>query len=143
MICFSSNVDESSKSLVFSWWDNLANKPGGEVLAWFTFFFFGVVSFDNNCAVATRNGDDDDDDNDGDDDDKDDDDDGNDNDDKNGDDDDNSNDTVFGRFVSAAFLDSPFLTFFVGVTIEGDGLRLLAVLASGGVRFLFVFAMVG
>ncbi len=61
---------------------------------------------------------------------------GNDNDEKDGaDNDDNcrfdSNNTIF--FVFAAFFDLPFLTTFVGVTIEIDGLRLLEVLASDGV----------
>jgi hypothetical protein len=58
---------------------------------------------------------------------------GNDNDDNNGDDNDNTDDTVFGCFVVAASLDLPILTIFVGVTIEGDGLHLLGVLASDGV----------
>ncbi len=57
----------------------------------------------------------------------------NDNDDNNSDDDNNTDDAVFGRFVVAASLDLPILTFFVGVTIEGDGLHLLGVLASDGV----------
>ena len=79
--------------------------------------------FDKDGAVVTGNGDDDNDGNDG----------GNDNDDNNGDDDDNTDDAVFGRFVVAASLDLPILTFFIGVTIEGDGLHLLGVLASDGV----------
>jgi hypothetical protein len=57
----------------------------------------------------------------------------NDNDDNNGDDDNNTDNAVFRRFVVAASLDLPILTFFVGVTIEGDGLHLLGVLASDGV----------
>jgi hypothetical protein len=58
---------------------------------------------------------------------------GNDNDDNNGDNDNNTDNAVFGRFVVAASLDLPILTFFIGVTIEGDGLHLLGVLASDGV----------
>ena len=58
---------------------------------------------------------------------------GNDNDDNNGDNNDNTNNAVFGRFVVAASLDFPILNFFGGVTIEGDGLHLLGVLASDGV----------
>ena len=58
---------------------------------------------------------------------------GNDNDDNNGDDDNNTDDAVFGRFIVAASLDLPILIFFIGVTIEGDGLHLLGVLASDGV----------
>ncbi len=42
-----------------------------------------------------------------------------------------SNNAIF--FVFAAFFDLPFLTTFVGVTIEIDGLHLLEVLASDGV----------
>jgi hypothetical protein len=70
--------------------------------------------FDRDGAVVTGNGNDDNDGNNG----------GNDNDDNNGDDDDNTDNVVFGRFVVAASLDLPILTFFVGVTIEGDGLHL-------------------
>ena len=101
MICFSFEADESSKLPIISRWDNLANNPGGEV-AWFTFFFFGVVLFDKDGAVVMGNGDYDDDGNDG----------GNDNDDNNGDEDDNTDDAVFGCFVVAASLDLPILTFF-------------------------------
>jgi hypothetical protein len=50
---------------------------------------------------------------------------------------------VFRNFFFAAILDLPFLTFFVGVTIEVDIFCPLEVLASGGVQFLIVFAMVG
>ncbi len=56
-----------------------------------------------------------------------------DNDDNNGDDNNNTDNAVFGRFVVAASLDLPILTFFVGVTIAEDGLHLLEVLASDGV----------
>ena len=61
---------------------------------------------------------------------------GNNNDKKDSDDDDNcrfeSNDAIF--FVSAALLfDLPFLTTFVGVIIEIDGLHLFEVLASDSV----------
>jgi hypothetical protein len=79
--------------------------------------------FNKDGAVVTGNGDDDNDGDDG----------GNDNDDNNGDDNDNTDNAVFGCFVIAASLDLPILTFFVGVTIEGDGLHLLGVLASDGV----------
>ena len=149
MICFSFEVDESSKLPIISRWDNLADNPGCE-LAWFTFVFFGVVSFGKDCAVVTGKSPDADadanadakpnadaDDNDGGNNNAaDNDDDGNDNDKKDGDDDDNcrfdSNDAIF--FVSAPLLfDLPFLTTFVGVTIEIDGLHLLEGLASDGV----------
>ena len=50
MICFSFKVDESSNLPIISRWGNLADNPGGK-LAWFAFFFFGVVSLD--CAVLT------------------------------------------------------------------------------------------
>jgi hypothetical protein len=132
VICFFFDVDDSLRLPIFSWWDNLANNPGGEV-AWFTFFFFGVVLFDKDGAVVMGNCDNDNNGNDG----------GNDNDDNNGDNDNNTDDAVIGRFVVAASLDLPILTFFVGVTIEGDGLHLLGVLASDGIWFLFLFAMVG
>ena len=138
MIYFSSKVDESSKSPIIFRWDNLANNPGGK-FAWFTFFFFGVVSFEKDCAAVTgksadaeandnannsNGGNNNADDNDG----------GNNNNEKDGDDDNNccfnSNDAIF--FVSAALLfDLPFSTTFFGVTIEIDGL--LEVLASDGV----------
>ena len=138
MICFSSEVDESSNLPVISRWGNLAVNPGGE-LAWFTFFFFGVVSFGKDCAVITGKSPDADadaDDNDGGNNNADGNDDGNDNGEKDGDNNDNcrfdSNDTIF--FVSAALLfDLPLLTTFVGVTIEIDGLHLLEGLASDGV----------
>jgi hypothetical protein len=52
VICFSFEVDKSSKLPIISRWDNLADNPGGG-LAWFTFFFFGVVSFGKDCAVVT------------------------------------------------------------------------------------------
>jgi hypothetical protein len=65
-------------------------------------------------------------------------DDGNDNDNNNSDEDNNDDDAVFGRFDFAVFFYSPFLTFFVGFTIEGDGLHFLGVLASGGI-FFFIF----
>jgi hypothetical protein len=79
--------------------------------------------FDKDGAVVMGNGDDDNGGDEG----------GNDNDDNNGDNNDNTDDAVFGRFVVAASLDLPILTFFVGITIEGDGLHLLGVLASDGV----------
>ena len=54
----------------------------------------------------------------------------------------NSDEAVFRNFFFAFILDLPFLTFFGGVTIEVDLLHPLEVLASDGVRFLIVFAMV-
>ena len=133
VICVSFEVDESSKLPIISRWDNLAENPGGK-LAWFTFFFFGVVSFGKDCAVVTGkspnadadanadakpNADADNNDggnnnpannNNN----------GNDNNEKDGDDVNcrfDSNDAIF--FVSAALLFGlPFLTTFVGVTIE-------------------------
>ncbi len=67
------------------------------------------------------------------------------NDDNNNDDDDDDNDNddndaVFTHFDPA---DLPFLTFFVGVTIEGGDLRFMEVVAFGGVLFFVVLAMVG
>jgi hypothetical protein len=58
------------------------------------------------------------------------------------DDDDNNNndDAVFTCFNPA---DLPFLTSFVGVTIEGGNLRFVEVVAFGGVLFFVVLAMVG
>ena len=157
VICFSSEVDESSTLPIVSRWGNLTNNPGYE-LAWFTFFFFGVVSCGKDCAVVASKSPDNDvdadanvkpnananvkpnanaDDNDSgknnaDAADKD----GNDNNEKDSDVEDNcrfnSNDAFF--IVSAPLLfDLPFLTTFVGVTIEIDGLHLLVGLASEGV----------
>ncbi len=71
------------------------------------------------------------------------DDDGDDDDDNNGDDDNDNDNAVFGCFDFAVFFYLPFLTFFVGVTIEGDGLHFLGLLASGGVFFFIFLAMVG
>ena len=68
---------------------------------------------------------------------------GNDNDNNNDNDDNNDNnddDAVFTRFNPA---DLPFLTSFVGVTIEGGNLRFVEVVAFGGVLFFVVLAMVG
>ena len=150
MICFSSEVDESSNLPIISWWGNLADNPGG-TLAWFAFFFFGVVSFGKDCAIHTDKSpnanvdandnvepDADADDNDGGNNNAaaDANDDGNDNDKKDSDVDNNcrfdSNNAFF--FVSAPLLfDLPFLTSFGGVTIEIDGLHLLEGLASDGV----------
>jgi hypothetical protein len=62
---------------------------------------------------------------------------GDDDDDNNGDNDNDNNDAVFTRFNFAVVLDLPFLTFSIGVTIEGDGLRFLGVLASGAFSSLF------
>jgi hypothetical protein len=58
--------------------------------------------FDKDGAVVMGNGNDNDDGNEG----------SNDNDDNNGDDNDNTNNAVFGRFIVAASLDLPILTFF-------------------------------
>jgi hypothetical protein len=61
-----------------------------------------------------------------------------------GNEDDMKDDNAFFRnFFFAAILDLPFLTFFVGVTIEVDIFHPLEVLASGGVPFLIVFATDG
>jgi hypothetical protein len=68
---------------------------------------------------------------------------GDNNDDNNNDDDNNNNednDTVFMCFDPA---DLPFLTSFVGVTIEGGGLRFMEVIAFDGVLIFVVLAMVG
>ncbi len=137
MICFSFEVDESSNFPIISRWGNLADNPVGK-LAWFAFFFFGVVSFGKDCAVLTgkspdadvdannnvehdadavdndggnNNAADDDDNN------------GNNNDEKDSDDD---NNCCFDSNL-------PFLTSFVGVTIARDGLHLLETLSSDGV----------
>ncbi len=64
-------------------------------------------------------------------------------DDNNNDDNDNDNnndDAVFTCFNPA---DLPFLTSFVGVTIEGSDLRFVEVVAFCGVLFFIVLAMVG
>jgi len=96
----------------------------------------GVIWFEHDCAVVTEGED-----NNGCDDEA-----GNDDDEKDSDGDDNchfvSDDAVFRNFFLAAILDSPFFTFFGGVTIEVDVLRPLEGLASDGNRFLVVFAMV-
>ncbi len=66
---------------------------------------------------------------------------GNDNDDDNNDDnnnDNNNNDTVFTCFDPA---DLPFLTSFVGVTIEGGDLHFVEVVAFDGILFFIVLAM--
>ncbi len=69
---------------------------------------------------------------------------GNNDDDNNDDDNDDSNindndDAVFTHFNPA---DLPFLTSFVGVTIEGGDLRFVEVVAFGGVLFFVLLAMV-
>ena len=95
-----------------------------------------MIWFEHDCAVVTEGKDDN-----GRDDEA-----GNDNDEKDSDDDNNcrfnGDDAVFQNFFFAAILDSPFLTFFGGVTIEVDILRPLEGLASDGNRFLIVFTMV-
>ena len=128
---------------IISRWGNLANNPGGK-LDGFEIFFFGVVPVGKSCAVLTgkspdadvnannnvehnadavdnnsgnnnaNNNNDDD---------------GNDNNEKDSDDNNkccfNSNDAFF--FVSAPLLmDLHFMTAFVGVTIEIDGLHWLS-----------------
>jgi hypothetical protein len=68
---------------------------------------------------------------------------GNNNADNNNDDDNNdnnNNDSVFTCFDPA---DLPFLTSFVGFTIEGGNLRFVEVVAFGGILFFIVLAMVG
>ncbi len=77
--------------------------------------------------------------------------DGNDDDGNEGDDNDNNNnannannndddDAVFTCFNPA---DLPFLTSFIGITIEGGDLHFMEVVAFGGVLFFVVLAMVG
>ncbi len=129
---FFSAIGDTSKLFVFSLWDNLANNPGG-VVALLTFFFFGVEWFNKDGAIVTDNGKDDDDGNDN----------GDKDDDNNSDDNNDDDDAVFGRFNFTVFFYLPFLTFFVGVTIKGDGLHFLGVLASSGVFFFVFLAMVG
>jgi hypothetical protein len=121
---------------VFSRRDNLGDNPGGELVPFFFFFFVGVIWFVHDCAVVTE-GEDDTDRNDEA---------GNDKGEKDSDDDDNcridsDNASTPGCFF-AAILNSPFLIFFGGVTIEEDTLRPLEGLPSDGNRFLIVFAMV-
>ncbi len=68
--------------------------------------------------------------------------DGDDNNDKDNDNDNDNdnNDAVFTRFDPA---DLPFLTSFIGVTIEGGDLSFVEVVAFGGILFFAVLAMVG
>ena len=87
-----------------------------------------MIWFEHNCAVVTEGKDDN-----GCDDEA-----GNEDDEKDSDDDDNCR----FDFFFAAMLDSPFLTFFGGVSIEVDVLRPLEWLGSDGDRFLIVFTMV-
>jgi hypothetical protein len=88
-----------------------------------SFFFEGTVDMGDNNNDDSNKGD---------------------NDDNNNDDNDNNdnddNDAVFTRFDPA---DLPFLTSFVGVTIEGGDLRFMEVVAFGGILFFVVLAMVG
>ncbi len=95
-----------------------------------------MIWFEHDCAVGTEGEDDN-----GPDDEA-----GNNDDEKDSDDNDNccfdGDDAVFRNFFFASILDSPFLTFFGGVTIEVDVLRPLEGLASDGDRFLMGFAMV-
>ncbi len=90
-----------------------------------SFFFEGAVDMGDG-----NNNDDNEDNNDDD----------NNNDNNNNDNDNDNDDAVFTRFDLA---DLPFLTFFVGVTIEGGNLRFSEVVAFGGVLFFVVLAMVG
>ena len=128
---------------IISRWGILADNPGGK-LDGFEIFFFGVVSFGKSCAVLTgespdanvdannnieHNADTVNNDGGNNNADKNDNNDGNDNDKKDSDDDNNccfdSNDAFF--FVSAPLLmDLHFMTAFVGVTIEIDGLHWLS-----------------
>ena len=102
----------------------------------FFFFFVGVIWFKHNCAVVTEGEDGNRRNNKG----------GNNDIEKDSDDDDNfcfnSDDAVFRNFFLAAKLDSPFLTFFGGITIEVDVLHPLKGLVSDGNQFLVVFAIV-
>jgi len=120
---------------VFSRRDNLDNNPGGELAPLF-FFFVGVIRFVHFRAVITEGEDDNGRDNEA----------GDDNDEKDSDDEDNcrfdSDNAFFSGCFFAAILNSPFLTFFGGVTIEEDTLRPLEGLPSDGNRLLIVFAMV-
>jgi hypothetical protein len=68
---------------------------------------------------------------------------GDDDDDNNNDDNDNDNDDNDAVFTCFDPADLPFLTSFVGVTIEGGDLRFMEVVAFGGVLFFVVLAMVG
>ncbi len=68
---------------------------------------------------------------------------GNDDDNNNNNDDNNDNDNDDAVFRHFNPTDLPFLTSFVGVTIEGDDLRFVEVVAFGGVLFFIVLAMVG
>ncbi len=108
---------------VFSFWHNLENNPGGMVAPLTSFFFEG--------AVDMGGGDDDDGDE------------GNDDDDNINDDDNNNNDNNDAVFMCFDPADLPFLTSFVGITIEGGDLRLVEVVAFGGILFFVVLAMVG
>ena len=85
-----------------------------------------MIWFEHDCAIVTEGEDDNGHDDEG----------SNDDDEKDSDDDDNcrfdNDDAVFRNFFLAAILDSPFLTFFGGVTIEVDVLHPLEGLASDG-----------
>ena len=88
-----------------------------------SFFFEGAVDTGNGNNDDGNKGDNDD---------------GNNNNNDNNDNDDN--DAVFTHFNPA---DLPFLTSFVGVTIEGGDLRFMEVVAFAGVLFFVVLAVVG
>ncbi len=90
-----------------------------------------LTSFFFEDAIDTGNGNDNDG-NEGEDDDE--------NNDSNNDNDNNKDDAVFTCFDPA---DLPFLTSFVGITIEGDDLHFVEMVAFGGILFFVVLAMVG
>ncbi len=68
---------------------------------------------------------------------------GDNNDDNNNNDNDNDNDDDDAVFTCFDPADLPFLTSFVGVTIEGGDLHFVEVVAFGGILFFVVLAMVG
>ena len=121
---------------VFSQRDNFGNNPGGELAPFFFFFFVGVIWFIHNCAIVMEGEDDN-----GRDDGA-----GNGNDEIDSDDGNNcrfnGNNAFFPGCFFAAILNSPFLIFFGGITIEEDTLCPLEGLPSDGNRLFIVFAMV-
>ncbi len=87
-----------------------------------SFFFEGTIDTGDGNNNDGNEGDDDDDNND-----------------DNNNNDNNNDDAVFTHFDPA---DLPFLTSFVGVTIEGGDLRFVEVVAFGGVLFFVVLPSV-